>query len=349
MSNVVIDLSKLIQQTQEDYEEFQSRSAERGDDYKIFYPSDNGKFLLKLLFNVQSQTVQRKIIRHSKVPCLQMYGEDCPVCNAIENIINVKGKKTGIENKYGYKVRGICYAKIIDHQINYRYFNKPDGPQVGDVILFMYPITIYKGITKIFMDAGEHLASLVSENDGLLVEVERSQKAGGFPEYSINVYPYGKVKVFKDQPDRSGDDQFLDLLAELPNINNAVVPHMPDAETRDKVRALAETIVQEYLKGNAVNPGDTKNKVDDEVDDEVDDKIDDEDVRAEAIQNQVRSQAETAKENKASQSTGSFFTVPRDFSSEHNMPPCFGSHIDGDTKCLACPHEADCYINTSGV
>lgn len=340
MSNVVIDLSRLIQQAQEDYEEFQRRSNERGDNHKVFYPGDNGKFLLKLLFNTQSQIVQRKIIRHSKMPCLQMYGEDCPVCNAIENVINVKGKETGIENKYGYKVRGICYAKIIDHQINYRYFNKSDGPQVGDVILFMYPITIYKGITKIFMDAGEHLASLVSENDGLLVEVERSQKAGGFPEYSINVYPYGKVKVFKDQPDRSGDDQFLDLLAELPNINNAVVPHMPDEETRDKVRALSETIIQEYLKENAVNPGDTKNKVDDEVDNE----IDNEDVRAEAIQNQVRSQAkETAKENKASQSTES---VP---SSEDNMPSCFGSHIDGDTKCLACPHEADCYINTSGV
>ena len=83
---MAFDLSKLQKLAQEEIDERNSRE-DRGDRMKMVYIGMPGKFRVKLLYNEKSGLLQRRISRHivgkDKIPCLSMFGEECPICKAI--------------------------------------------------------------------------------------------------------------------------------------------------------------------------------------------------------------------------------------------------------------------------
>lgn len=302
------DLSGLQASAQEELEESEKRS-QNNNGPKIVYPIDNGTFRIKLLFNPKANAVQRKVTRHvvgkDKIPCLSVYGEDCPICKAISSAEEEHGKECGAWSKYGYKTRGVSLAVLIDHDKGM--FKGDRDPKKGETILFMYPPTLYNKINEIIVKAGSHIEDLVVNNNGKTIEITRKQKSGGFPDYDVSVYAYGDEKVCET------DDEFDDLIENLPNLNEQIMPNYPTEEILEKVRAAAETIDAEYASGRVMNP----NKPPKDNDKE------DEDSKSGSIASEV---SESTTEDNG------------------DKPSCFGNHNDDDNKCLICPFECDCMI-----
>lgn len=312
-----IDLNAIRAQAEEEINSRRGEGEGSGNQYPVVYPGENGKLTVRLLYNVKANVVQRKIVRHGKVACMSVYGESCPVCDAIAQVKEMKGDDSGVSRKYGYKVRGVCYAQIVDHEATY--FRGENDPKKGDVITFMYPLTVFKGISDKIFESGDNLNKLISENDGLPIVVKRAQEGKGFPSYSVEVFPYGSSKMFKDDDEKTGEEKFDDLLNSLPNLYDAFIPNLPNDEVRKENKALAETIIQEYLSGNTVNPGDS--------DTSAPTPKEEEDKKAESFKEAVSNPAPT--QEPSSDSSG--------------RPECFGNHKDGDKKCMLCPLEPECY------
>lgn len=312
-----IDLEAIRNQAEE---EINSRRGEgeggSGSQYPVVYPGENGKLTLRLLYNPKANTVQRKIVRHGKVACMSVYGEKCPVCDAIAQVKEVKGEDSGVSRKYGYKVRGVCYAQIVDHEATY--FKGDNDPKKGDVITFIYPLTVFKGISDKIFESGDNLNKLISENEGLPIVVKRTQEGKGFPNYSVEVFPYGTSKMFKDDSEKTGEEKFDELLESLPSLHEAFIPNLPNDEVRNANTALAETIIQEYLSSNTVNPNDS-------------------DVPSETPRQEDSKKAEAVRAA-ISEETANVSNV-----SSGDKPECFGKHMNGDRKCMLCPIEPECY------
>lgn len=359
------DLSKVRQLAQEEIDAKNERSQgnNEGSRYPLVYPAQNGKLVVKLLFNIKSGTVQRKLVRHNgekeKIPCLQqMYGVECPVCASINQVEQTMGKEMGAWRKYGYKARGICYAQIIDHEATY--FNGENDPKKGDVVLLMYPVSVYDDINRIILDAGEHLEELVAQNEGLPIVINRSLKGNGIPEYSTSVYPYGKKKSFEDSSEivdgkavvKTGEQRFEELLNEIPNLGEAMgVPQYQEDSTIEKANALGETIIQEYMGSKIVNPSESQGtQFANDVPQNMfsSQPVDVQQAQLEEANRQAQAQAvvqtttQPIPNNRAVQET-TVVNGPVQSVTIGNHPECFGKHKDNDKNCLMCPMEDDCF------
>jgi len=321
-----IDFSKLQQMASTELEE--SNKSNNNSQYKLVYPGD-GKIKVKLLYNMKMSGVQRKIIRHDtgkgKVSCLQMYGEECGICGAIHSAEELLGKECGAYQKYGYKIRGICYGQITF--LSDGYFKKPDDPKVGDVVLLMYPKTVYDLFNKIIVDSGEHIGGLVAENKGRVIVIDKEQQANGYPKYTVAVDPYGESISCVDDKGNPDNAAFEALLEEIPDLREDFSPRYPDEKTMTAVKALAEVINTEYMSSHVISPNNKET--------------------ANPAQNPpaASSIADTAKTttNDGAPFDGGTQTAPLDTAGK---PDCFGKHSDGERKCLVCSHEVDCTIES---
>lgn len=315
-----IDLNRLKEQAEMEIENSSKNSNDSNSKYKVVYPGENGKLIVKLLFNPKSGMVQRKIMRHdtgkSKIACLEQYGEECPVCRAVQEA-EANRKESGTFRKYGWKVRGICYAQIIDHEATY--FTKNGDPKKGDVVILQYPRTVYDLINKIIIDSVSQGVNLVSENEGIPIVIERNQKGNAFPSYNAYLYPYGSKKSFENDMEKTGEQKFDELLENLPDLSETIIPKYPTEEVRKQIKALSETIDQEYAIGNGViNPGE-----------EVIEKNEEQFLSSNLgdIGNQL------TNENNASS----------DQEIDGDKPECYGHHKNGEKKCMLCPLEEECF------
>lgn len=337
------DLSMVMQLAQDEIDAKNERgnySESSGNNYPLVYPIKNGKLTMKLLFNPKAGIVQRKIIRHGKVPCLQMYGMECPVCSAISQVEEVKGKDAGAWSKHGYKVRGICYAQIIDHDP--AYFTDDKDPKKGDIVLLMYPKSIFDDINNLFIDSGANLDQLVASNEGFPIVITRSMKSNGFPEYNTSI-SIGKVKSFQT------DEEFNDKLAEIPDLNETIVPKFQSDKVLEDAKALGETIVQEYMSSSmATPPPPAQQSFIQQT--ETFPKVD---PQAPAVSNPLNNPTSSATPAPVQQSTTvqqqpvvEQATVTATTNAAPNTgskPACFGQHKDNDKQCLICPFDDECF------
>lgn len=319
------DLKALKDTISAEVEEDATSSRGESSAYPLLYPRDDGKYILRLLYNVKGKVVQRRIIRHqsakTKCTCLQSYGYDCPVCEAINEIESVLGKESGVFSKYGYKTRGICYAQVVDIPASYQTGEHPIKP--GDVVLLMYPKSLYTSISKILIDSGDYLGKIVAENDSIPIVLERSTKPGGFPDYSIALYPYGSSKAYES------DEKYDEVLSEIPNILETICPQYPTDDVMKAARAMADTIKEEYLKSTVVNPSD----------DGVPFTMDQTETEK-AVNNVSTASATEVISKIADESDKEEDTSAQEASSEN--PSCFGHYEFGQRKCLLCMQDMQC-------
>lgn len=297
-------------------------NSNENSQYKLLYPFYEGKYKVRILYNPKAQVVQRKILRHAttdkktKVPCLTVFGEDCPVCSAIKEAESVRGDDCGARKKYGYSVRGICYAQLCDAPND---VFKEGKISRGDIVMLMYPKTVFNAINNIMIEAGEQLGDIVSENLGHPIVIENSKSSN--PTYSV------QVSLKKEQMCDT-DEQFENILNELPNINEQFVPTHPDDEMRRSAKALADVIKSEFLDMTIVDPGEVPNIVyGEEVNvaqaDTVPEIIADDDVPFTVSESVVEPTA-------SSDSTSA------------DVPDCFGCYKSGEKKCMLCIKEIEC-------
>lgn len=307
--------------------------------YPIYYTRQNGKLKVKLLVNKKMGGLQKRLVRHPadaegkvKVPCLSVYGETCPICEAIKEVENAKGKEIGAFRKYGYSVRGVCYAQLIEHDSSM--FTEPNSPRIKDIITLMYPKTVYDKFNKVLVDAGANVVDVLGKNEGMPIIIERSQKPKDFPKFEVNIDPFHKEKSY------ATDGEYEAMLDELPDLTDAFYPRTLTDEIKTKVQAVAEAITQEYLGSTIVNPTpvteDTKTPVGEVKPFETEDDNDD-------LPFEVGTPETTASVEEAEKVVDEVL----DAKIPDGMPSCFGKHEDNSDKCNSCVHECDCVLAQS--
>jgi hypothetical protein len=329
-------LSKLRNAIQEEVDEKEKEDSERNsNNIPIIYIGTNGKMRVKILYNMKSNTVQRKIIRHhegdKKIPCLSMYNQDCPICNAIHDTEDLYGKECGVWGDHHSKIRGMCYAILVDFDA--AIFNdKSNPPKKGDTVILMYPPSVYDGINKILLDSGDHLESLLAKNDGNTVEIKREKVGKEFPKYTISVYPYGTEKIKAD------DQEFDTLLDSIPDLNDTLVPKDLTETDLTNSKAAAETIKAQYANGTVINP--KKNEP-------AASKSTENNIAPAANKEPAQSTQNANIAAPAAAQTGSSGIT--DELGADGRPLCFGcgKHSDTDPKCLICNLEADCIVSSA--
>lgn len=321
MGNFDLDSLRNLAQEELDQQENKNQNG-----VPLVYPGKKGTIRVKLLANYKGGILQRRIFRHNigkeKIPCFKQYGQDCPICKAINDTEAVS--KDSAWRKYGAKPRGICYAQLIDYDKLYE--ADENTPARGSLVLLMYPQTIYTEINRFISEAGENLEKLIDVNDGFTIEITNNG-ANSNPRYSTKIYPYGTTKSFEtsvvDGKTVTGEEKFEDFMTnEVPNLLDAIVPKDLTEEMIEKAKAAAEAITEEYFGENAVlNPEESEEH--------------------QTHNNNKRDAEETTIADIASDPEQESSSEQ----SDNKKPECFGSYSDGD-KCMVCPFETDCIVET---
>lgn len=213
---------------------------------KLIYPQQ-GTIQVRLLFNPASGLVMRKYEQHkvgdSKVACLQMYGKECPVCKIINDINNAKGTDLW-KNKR--TTRGIAYAEYVAS--DYKWEKPEDAPKAGDVVILMFPWSVYTDLNRIISSAGQNIYSLVASNIGGVIKISR------FTENKQVKYK-AEIDAFNMQHQtRPTDDEYNKLLTEQVSLNEKFMPAEFSEDILVKAKELADQLNREYLSPVNVQP-----------------------------------------------------------------------------------------------
>lgn len=248
----MIDFSKMLEQCKQEVAQAEAEKPKNGgsfdNKYPLLYFGIDGKLRVRLLFNHKSGAFQRKLLRHTagdgktKVPCLTAYGEHCPVCDAVNNVIATRGKDSGVTKRFGVKGQGFCYAQLISHSDGYcKDANNPIKD--GDIVLLMYPKSVYEIFNKQVVELGTNVDKVFSGNTGAPFDMIRTMGSNNFPDYTIQVPPFVEVKSFATEGD------YENALAGLPPLEDSFYPANPTEEIRTAVQNLADEINKEYMSG----------------------------------------------------------------------------------------------------
>jgi hypothetical protein len=237
---MAFDLSNVINQAQEVTS--QQQNGDGKNQIRLIYPG-TGTLKVKLLYNPKSNLVARQIKRHkvgnTNYTCLGMYGMDCPICKMVDSIKN----STGLDLwKYNAKTRGLTYAQYVGSQ-NYTWDNNNKEPQVGELILLMYPWTIYQDINRIISTAGVNADQLIARNEGKVVNIIRWRE-NSQEKYKCEVDAF--AAPFRSCED---DQKFDQYLSDLPDLNEAIVSSQANQDTFKYANEASEALSREYLRG----------------------------------------------------------------------------------------------------
>ena len=347
---MAFDLSSVLNQAQEVAN--QSYSNSEGNP-RLVYPG-MGILKVKLLYNPKSNLVSRLIKRHkvgnSNYTCLGMYGQDCPICKINESIKNATGMDMW---KFNPKNRGISYAQYVGSD-NYTWDGEP--PKVGELILLMYPWTVYQDINRLISTAGVHAEELIAKNEGKVINITH------YRENSQEKYKC-EIDAFADTFKTCDNDQdFENFINNLPDLNETIVPSTLNETTLKSVTEASEALAREYLRGtqNSMNGGFNSTQLNPQnnvvtVGNQQYVNVNGQllPIMNTSVQNvppvvpQMTPQVPPMNPPVSSTDEPPFSDskiVPQKPTNGNgqSMPECFGKHQENDPKCLACINEIQC-------
>lgn len=235
LSNVMAAAESAVQGT-----------SSNGNYPPIIYPG-NGIITVRLLFNPKSNQVMRLIHRHKldsgKVDCASHWGMDCPVCKTLDTIKTVKGLDLWTLKSKTY---GIAYAQFVSISDGYD-FGSRKVPAPGDLIVLMFPWSVYKQISELIQKSGEHASDLLTSNIGKVFTIKRSVGADGRTEYRVDIDPF--ITQYESAPSQMEFDKFLE---DLPDLNETLSPKdLPEGHLT-KLQLEADNLAAKYLGNGQV-------------------------------------------------------------------------------------------------
>lgn len=216
-----------------------------GNNYPtIIYPA-NGTIRVRLLFNPKSNSVMRLIHRHKldsgKIDCAAHYGQDCPVCKQLETIRTVKGLDLWTLKSKTY---GIAYAQFIDVSTGYDFGNRRNIPKRGDLIVLMFPWSVYSQISGCIQKAGENAGQLLVDNESKPIIIERKLNNDRV-EYRVDVDTFSTYQSCESQA------QFDKFLMDLPDLSDTITPKEMPEGLLTKLQLEADNLSVKYLGGTS--------------------------------------------------------------------------------------------------
>lgn len=371
---MAFDLSSVIGQANE--VTAQQQSGDGKSKLRLIYPG-TGTLKVKLLYNPKSNLVARQIRRHkvgnTNYNCLSVYGIDCPICKTVDSIKNATGNDMW---QFNYKTRGISYAQYVGSD-NYQWNTQNPEPQVGELILLMYPWTIYQDINRVISTAGIHANELIATNSGRVFNIirwrENSQEKYKGEIDAFSTYMTFPCNINDPNDIARADAEFEKYLNELPDLNEAVMPSAPNQDSYKYANEASEALSRDYLRGtgyNGMSPtmnqqmqqniGGTPNIIDDGRGNKFilvnGQYVPIQNNPAPPMQTPPQqyspspSVAQSIPQNTPQMNPPVQMNTPQSnptpsvpmSGDNERMPDCFGNHEDSSPKCLSCLYEIQC-------
>lgn len=244
MSIPGVDLSSVLAQAAQVTQEQEEKGD--GSGLKLVYPQ-NGTLKFRLLYNQKSGVAMRKFERHkingNQVVCLTNYGQACPICQMLDNISNAKGVDLWQLKRI---TRGIAYAEFIE--ADYRWDNPQNAPTKGEIILLMFPWSVYTDLNRLLNSAGQNIYSLIASNVGGVFKITRYVE-GRQTKYRTEIDPFDN-----QHQTRPTEEEYAKLLTDLPSLNEKFVPMDLSDKIIKAAQTTADELNREYLSPQVYQP-----------------------------------------------------------------------------------------------
>lgn len=334
--------------------------------YKLFYPMQGSNVSLRILYNKKSNSILRDIRRHEytlqsgfkvKAPCLKAYDMDCPVCNTVQNILDVKGKEI-LNGAHKFTKRFISFAYINSVK------SKPKDQDIksGDIVLFMFPTTIaeeIKGILESCEDSEENFRKFFYSNNSL--------------SFNISVDNQVSTSMYKFMPDAllgqtklcESDEEYDKLLDNLPDLGDMLVPSTFKDDFLTLANEVSDSLSKEYLSGSVeettLNNIDGENRAAEAI--KTAQQINEAIAQTQPVQQVMQPQTtvnvaqnpiiQPAQPQQVVEPVQTVVSTPAQPASmaqptqpvqptEQGAPACFGNYNELEAKCLICANSVEC-------
>lgn len=215
--------------------------------YPLLYPPTGNTIVFRPLFNPASGQILRLINRHEKVACYRTYNQECPICQAMQQVKDVTGQDPFGRTKAS-RSRGLCFAQFISSTSPIDKGNNRGNLQVGETVLMMFPWSVYQQINAVIQAAAQ-------TPTGMDQAFSHAQ-TGLFLQVSVtNDYKYTTVNVpFMASPVQMNDDQFMEFLNQMPSLNEQVLPATITDDVRKQVDEYSDAIYRQYIAPRVAQP-----------------------------------------------------------------------------------------------
>lgn len=358
LKEMAFNLEEALKKVSEEKKNMESNSSQRENYeaplYPLVYTGAKGKITFRLLPN-KTNIIFREVAQHKytfegqrrdgstysgsrRVACAQkQYGANCPVCEKIAELESIYGKEHPAYADFGSKNRGIAYVKLVDFSPSYNE-GRTTPLQKGQVVLLQFPQTIYRKLVNIVEENAASAADILLNNEGYPITIEKGDGQGA-EMYNANIN-IGKVKCFEDTPEKTGQEQYDELINEtLPELTSAINPETMNDEILDGLN----NVVKEMNKKYNLNKSSYQEIPYEEPKQETVQQVPVNNVQEQPVQapvsNTVATPVETPQPVQSAPVVES--VVPE--KSEDGKPTCFKKeHDDSKKACLLCPYEDEC-------
>lgn len=341
---MAFDFTKLIKEEQKKQEETSSRSG--GIGFKTAYPFNNGRLELKLIGNEPSGLLYREVMFHqyysdgkkNKVPCLhQMYGMNCPICNAINNVQDKLGDDK-VYGTYGTKKQGFMFAKLLNYSPENYFGDTKNPPKPGEIVIFMFPKSVINELRNMIIEFQDELDTIFTNNSTRNVTLKVTTGSNGFPEYNFYVKNNESVLCVdaNGNPDQAA---FNDYMSKMPDIRTIKYPDKPDDDMMKIHRAIVEEINNKYFGITTSTPpmNDPQPMINDNVTNNYNQSV-----NSNTVNETVNAPNTNVTNNNVQANVSN--TNQENVTAEDPRgvrPPCFGNN-EYNEKCSQCPWDAEC-------
>lgn len=189
-------------------------------------------FLVEKVFHNLTINGQKKT-----VPCLSMYGEECPICKVSQEYYKAKDDANG--KKYWRKKQYIAQALVVEDPLPAD--QETGETHAGKVRYFALGYQIYNIIKEAFASEDEPLEAVpYSFNDGYDFIIKKSEK-GGYADYSVGTKFLSRQRGLDEDEFTVVEEGMIDL--------HTLLPKNPGVE---KVQAMlnADLTGEDYQDGS---------------------------------------------------------------------------------------------------
>lgn len=309
------------------------RSTEQGTakeyTYPLVYPQKGHTIVVRPLFNPASGQIVRLVRRHEKIPCYKTYNVECPICKIMEQVKNSTGQDPFGRSK-ATRTRGICFAQYISSTNPIDKGNNQGNLQPGDIILFMFPWSVYEQINTMIQAIGQTPTGMdqafCHAQQGFFIQVNATADF----KYSTTNVPYMTF------PSRMSDDDFMKLLDSMESLNDQVIPSTITEDVQRQVKEYEDGIYKQYISPQVPNVG-NPNVMPQQMGG-----------MTGFIPNPMGGQTTTGQPvpslaTVSNQVNDAPFTPTNVMPQQTNgVPQCYGQHAAGTPRCIVCPLEAQC-------
>lgn len=214
--------------------------------YPLVYPQAGHTVVVRPLFNPKSGQILRLVNRHEKTPCYRTYGIDCPICSIQQQVKDMTGQDPFGRTKRSVS-RGICFAQYISSTYQIEKSNNQGVLQPGDIVLFMFPWSVYSQINTIIQ--------AVSQTPTGMDQAFCHAQSGMFIQVNVTAdFKYTTTNVpYMTFPTRQTDDEFVRMLEDMDNLLDQVIPATITEEVDKQVKEYTDAIYRQYVAPSVPN------------------------------------------------------------------------------------------------